>query len=170
MNRRVGYTVGYQGADPDTVAIAAREVGVTTIVDTRRHPTSRRPAFRREALRRRLAEHGIAYRSEPRLGVPTRLRPLAASRPWLFQAAYRGVLSRSPDALEQTVHLARRETIALLCFESEPGQCHRSLLAAAISSAAPIDFRDLDVRRVQDTDDHPGLPLVMGPQDQMKIP
>ena len=162
MTPRIAYTVGYQGIDVDTVAAAARRAGVTIIVDTRRHPTSRRPSFRREALRRRLEADGIQYVSEPRLGVPKRVRPLARSRPWLFQAAYRGVLSRAASAVEETVRMAGSETIALLCFEAKAGECHRSLLANFISASASITFVNLDVGRVEHSDDHPVLEDMVG--------
>ena len=162
LTPRIAYTVGYQGIDVDTVVAAARRAGVTIIVDTRRHPTSRRPSFRREALRRRLEADGIQYVSEPRLGVPKRVRPLARSRPWLFQAAYRGVLSRAASAVEDTVRMAGRETIALLCFEAEAGECHRSLLATCISASASITFVNLDVGRVEHPDDHPVLEDMVG--------
>lgn len=155
MTPKIAYTVGYQGVDVDTMAAAARRAGVTIVVDTRRHPTSRRPAFRREALRLRLETHGIRYVSEPRLGVPKKVRPLARSRPWLFQAAYRGVLGRAAGVVEDTIRLAGHETIALLCFEAEARECHRSLLADAISASAPVTFISLDVGRVEDANDHP---------------
>lgn len=158
----VSYTVGYQGHDVDSFAAAVRRAGVTTVVDTRLHPTSRRPDFRREALRRRLETEGIRYVSEPRLGVPKRVRPLATSRPWLFRAAYRGVLSRSPAAVEETLRIARCETIALLCFEAEARECHRSLLADVLAAAAPIRFVHLAGRRVEDADDHPVPEHMMG--------
>jgi uncharacterized protein (DUF488 family) len=155
MTPKLAYTIGYEGVDVDSVADATRRAGVTVIVDTRRNPTSRRPGFRREALRRRFEEDGIGYRSEPSLGVPKDVRPLARTRPWLFQDAYRGVLSRAREAVEETTRLAACETIALLCFEAEAGECHRSLLAEAISTSAPIAFVDLDVRGIQDANDHP---------------
>jgi uncharacterized protein (DUF488 family) len=169
LTPRIAYTVGYQGIDVDTISTVARRAGVTMVVDTRRHPTSRRPSFRREALRRRLAADGIRYVSEPSLGVPKKVRPLARTRWWLFEAAYRGVLSRATTALEDTVRLASRETIALLCFEAESRECHRSLLAAAISASAPIRFVDLEVGRIENPDDHPAPPLVVSSKDEMKV-
>ncbi len=169
MTRRIGYTVGYQGVDVDTVAAAARRAGVTTIVDTRRHPTSRRPAFRRAALQSRLEAHGIRYVSQPILGVPKKVRPLARSRPWLFQAAYRGVLSREPGVVQDVIRLATEETIALLCFEAEARECHRSLLADAISAAAPVTFVSLDLGWVEDADDHPVAPLVVRAEHEVEI-
>lgn len=169
MTPKIAYTVGYQGVDVDTLAWAARSAGVTMVVDTRRHPTSRRPSFRREALRRSLAAHGVRYVSEPLLGVPKKIRPLARTRPSLFQVAYRGVLSRAARALEDTVRLASVETIALLCFEAESRECHRSLLADAMAASAPITFIDLDVWRIDGTHDHPVLPSMVRPQDEVQV-
>ena len=120
MTPKRGFTIGYEGAHVDQVAAAAKAAGVTLVIDTRRHPTSRRPDYRREALRRQFAERGIGYVSSPMLGVPKRVRPLAKRRPALFRAAYRGVLGRAPEAVEATIDLAARETVALLCFEAEP--------------------------------------------------
>lgn len=153
MTPKTAYTIGYQGIGVDELASAAKQAGVTLILDTRRHPTSRRPAFRREALRARLATHGLAYESRPALGVPSRLRGLARSRPWMFRAAYRGVLGRAESSgdIDATIKSIRDETVALLCFESEAGQCHRSLLAAALAMRAPISFVHLDTGRVQHT-------------------
>ncbi len=162
MTPKIAYTIGYQGLEVDELAEAAKLAGVTLVVDTRLHPTSRRPAFRREALRRALEAHGVGYESRPTLGVPRRIRPLARSHPSRFAAAYRGVLSRDPDAVDATVRSIAAETVALLCFEAEPGQCHRSLLAAAITARAPIAFVDLDGRRVEHADDHPAVPAMVG--------
>lgn len=162
---RIGYTVGYEGVGVDAVALAAQRAGVTMVIDTRRNPTSRRPAFRREALRRRLEAHGIGYLSEPRLGVPTNVRPLARSRPWLFRAAYQGVLGRAASAVDETLRIAIDETIALLCYEAEAGECHRSLLAAHLSARAPVTFSNLHVRRIEDTDDHPRPEAMVSPHN-----
>jgi hypothetical protein len=58
--------------------------------------------------------------------------------------------------------MAGRETIALLCFEAEAGECHRSLLATCISASASITFVNLDVGRVEHPDDHPVLEDMVG--------
>jgi uncharacterized protein (DUF488 family) len=157
MTPKVAYTLGYEGSDPDEIVGIARAAGVTLVLDTRRHPTSRRPAFRREALRNRLALDGLRYESRPALGVPRRVRPLARRRRWMFEAAYRGVLDRARRSgeMDETVSAIKRETVALLCYEAEPGQCHRSLLAEAITASAPVTFIDLRVGRIKNAADHP---------------
>lgn len=170
MTPKVAYTIGYQGREVDEIARSARAAGVTMVVDTRRHPTSRRPAYRREALRQRLADHGLAYESRPALGVPSRLRPLARSKPARFRAAYRGVVARAEASgeLAATMHAISRHTVVLLCFEAEPGQCHRSLLAEAIAARAPVTFVDLGMGRVEHPDDHPRVRVsTVRPEDKM---
>jgi len=167
---KLAFMIGYEGSDPDALVATFRAAGVSMVVDTRKHPTSRRPAFRREALRERLAAGGIKYESRPAFGVPKRVRSLAAHRPAMFQAAYRGVLSRAAADLDAIVDLARQETIALLCFELDPGQCHRSLLADAVAARSPFAFSDLRAGRVEDADDHPGPVGDVRAHDEVQIP
>jgi uncharacterized protein (DUF488 family) len=169
MTPKVAYTVGYEGAEPGAFIAALVAAGVTMVVDTRAKPVSRRPAYRREALRALLEAAGVEYMSRPKLGVPKRIRPLARGRRWLFEAAYRGVIARAESIVDETAILAGRETIALLCFEIDPGQCHRSLLAASIEGRAPIAFRHLRVGDREYPDDHPVAVPVVRSQDQMEV-
>jgi uncharacterized protein (DUF488 family) len=169
MTPRIAFTIGYQGADPTLFVQSLTAAGVTTVLDTRHTPTSRRPAYRREALRERLREHGVAYVSRPALGVPRRIRGLEARRRWLFDAAYRGVLSRAGPELEEAIRLTARETVALLCFEVDPGTCHRGLLADEMTSRAAIMFRHLRPGDGEDADDHPVAVSVVGSDDQVEI-
>ena len=148
MTPHVAFTVGYQGSDPDIFVADLQAAGVAIVIDTRLHPMSRRPAFRREALRTRLAAGGIAYRWQPTLGTPKRIRPLATRRPWLFRAGYRGVLGRAGSDVEEVAAIARSATIALLCFELDERECHRSLLAAELARRAPLHFVHLRPGRV----------------------
>jgi hypothetical protein len=166
---RRAFTVGYQGVDPDDLVELVASAGVTVVVDARLHSTSRRPPFRREALRRRLAASGIGYEARPMFGVPKRVRPLARSRPAMFRRAYRGVLSRAELELEAAADLARRETIAILCFELEPGECHRSLLADELASRSPLAFADLRVGWVENAHDHPGSMAMVRPEHEVQV-
>ncbi len=170
MTTRPAFTIGYQGADPDELARELVVNGVSAVIDTRLHPTSRRPAFRKEALRARLANYGVGYQSWPSLGAPKRIRPLAAQRRRLFRIASEASLRRTPAAVTDAIDLAQRETVALLCFELDPRECHRSILADTMSAAAALDFTHLHVRGSDDTDDQPVLPAVVGPEKQVQVP
>lgn len=167
MTPRVAFTVGYQGVPLGRLVNRLKAAGVTLVLDTRRHPTSRRPDFRRQALQGRLAKGGMLYESRPSLGVPKRIRPLARQRRWLFEAAYRGVLKRAELDVSDVIRLTASERVALLCFETDPWECHRSLLAAAISDRAPVTFTDLSSRNGEDPNDHPVSEHVMSTQDEM---
>lgn len=169
MTPRPAFTVGYQGIEPDLLVRSLTAAGVTTVVDTRRTPTSRRPHYRREALRVRLEDAGIRYTSQPTLGVPKPIRALAQHRRWLFDAAYRGILDRASADVDAAVAMTATETIALLCFEVDPGACHRALLAAEMTARAPILFVHLRPGDGEDADDHPGPMPVVGPDDQMEL-
>ena len=166
MTPRVAYTVGYEGTTPAALAGRLRAAGVTLVLDTRRNPTSRRVGFRRRSLERTLSEHGVRYETWPNLGVPKKIRPLARRRTWLFDAAYRGVISRAAPDLERLVRLVATERIALLCFELDPRECHRSRLASALSKRGPFLFADLRQGNREDPDDHPVPVDVVRPQDQ----
>ena len=169
MSLKRAFTVGYQGADPDALAAELRRRGVSLVIDTRLHPTSRRPAFRRQALSDRLLRHGIGYLSQPALGMPKRYRPFAIRRRWLFRMAYEGSLRREAAVVNDMVRLARRTTIALLCFEFEPGDCHRLILADTMASRAPLTFTHLRLGRSDHPHDKPALPAVVGPQQQDQV-
>ena len=167
MTPRPAFTVGYEGSDLPALLGVLTAAGVTTVVDTRRTPTSRRPAFRREALRRALEDAGLSYVSRPALGMPKALRPLAKrpDRRWLFDLAYRGVLARAVDEVDETVRLGESGRIALLCFEIDPGTCHRELLARAMAARGPFLFDHLRPGDREDADDHPVTELVVRPHD-----
>ncbi len=155
MTPHRAFTIGYQGADRQAFIRELVASGVSVVVDTRERPMSRRPDFRREALRAALESAGVRYESRPRLGVPKRVRALASTKPRRFAFAYGGVLRRADDEVDAVAELARREVVALLCFEVDPERCHRALLAVALASRAPLAFEHLLARRVEDADDHP---------------
>ena len=169
MTPRLAFTVGYQGVEPDALVQSLAAAGVTTVVDTRRTPTSRRPHYRREALRQRLDDSGIGYVSRPTLGVPKPIRALADSRRWMFDLAYRGILGRASADVDAAVAMTETETIALLCFEVDPGSCHRALLATEMAARAPILFAHLRPGDGEDANDHPRPVLVMGADDQVEL-
>ncbi len=169
MHTRPAFTIGYQGADPDELARELVGHGVSAVIDTRQHPTSRRPAFRKEALRARLAGYGVAYWSWPGLGAPRSIRSLAIKRRALFRIAYEASLRRHPEAIGSAIELSRRETIALLCFEVDPGECHRSILADAMTATASLDFTHLHVRRSDHANDEPVLPSMVRPDKKVEV-
>lgn len=134
-------TIGYEGADQESVLDALVAAGVTVLVDVRERPLSRKPGLSKTALSRALAGRGIAYRHVRDLGTPPALRkPYKLTGDWAeLERDFRAhLLWRTPD-LEELGDLAAREHVCLLCFEADPERCHRSLVAARLRELGLVD-------------------------------
>ena len=135
------YTIGYEGATVDEFLAALRQAGVERVIDVRAVPNSRRPGFSKNPLRNALAEIGIDYVHLKALGTPADGRAAArAGRQEDLERIYADQLEL-PEAIvqaEQMKELAAERPSALLCYEREPAQCHRSLLLSAVASDADI--------------------------------
>lgn len=132
------FTIGYEGATVDAFLDTLQQAGVKTLVDVRAVPLSRKPGFSKRALAAALAERGIAYRHLQRLGTPAEGRNAARKGDVAtMRRIYLDHLT-APDATAEMAMLvdeARERPSALLCFEREPGACHRSVLIEQLGAA-----------------------------------
>lgn len=129
------YTIGYEGATQGEVIAALSAAGVELLADVRAVPLSRRPGFSKNILAAGLQEAGIGYVGLKALGTPPEGREAARKHDHATLArVYAGQLEL-PEALAQAAQLrdlAAEKRVALLCFEKEPGGCHRRLLADSV--------------------------------------
>ncbi len=129
------FTIGYEGATQAELIAALKEAGVTLLADIRAVPLSRRPGFSKNILAAGLRDAGIDYIGLKALGTPPEGREAARKGNHARLAeVYSGQLDL-PEAIvqgAQLVEMAQEKPTALLCFEREPGGCHRSLLIDAI--------------------------------------
>ena len=125
------FTIGYEGATVGEFLDALRDAGVERLIDVRAVPNSRRPGFSKTPLRNALAEAGIDYVHLRALGTPADGRAAArAGRHAELERIYSGQLEL-PEAMAeaaQMLGLAAEKPSALLCYERDPGGCHRTLL------------------------------------------
>jgi uncharacterized protein (DUF488 family) len=125
------YTIGYEATTQAEFVAALKAAGVERVIDVRAVPNSRRPGFSQTPLRNALAEEGIDYVHLRALGTPADGRAAArAGRHEDLERIYSGQLEL-PEAMAQAaemVELAREKPSALLCYERDPGGCHRTLL------------------------------------------
>lgn len=140
------FTIGYERASFDGLAVTLVEAGVTLLVDVRAQPHSRRREFAFKHLGPALAAHGIRYESRPELGTPAAGRE-AAKRGELetFARVFAAQLD-TPEAraaLERLQALARDAHVCLLCYERAPSRCHRSLICERLQAEADIETTDL---------------------------
>ncbi|OYW44073.1 MAG: hypothetical protein B7Z08_12260 [Sphingomonadales bacterium 32-68-7] len=138
------FTIGYEQATQAAVVTALREAGVEVLADIRYLPLSRRPGFSKTSLRAAVEEAGIGYRHLKQLGTPAEGRAAARRGDHAELArVYAGQLEL-PEALAQMAELrdlAEHKRVALLCYEREAAECHRSLLTDALLS----DFERVDL-------------------------
>lgn len=138
------FTIGYEQATVQELVDALRAAGIKRVVDVRAVAASRRPGFSKTALAANLAEAGIAYEHLRALGTPKEGRE-AARRGDLsaLETIYAGQLEL-PEAQAQAAIMRDRaasEPVALLCYERNPAECHRTLLLDAV--APDLDRVDL---------------------------
>lgn len=129
--RRLMHTVGYSTHEWPAFLALLRGAGVTAIADVRSHPTARLPSYRRENLAPALRAEGIAYVFlGDELGA-RRIEPAC-------YVAGRADYARIPQLPAFREGIARLErgtaehTIALMCAEKEPLDCHRGVLISRV--------------------------------------
>lgn len=135
------FTIGYEGVTQAEFIAALQEAGVERVIDIRAVPNSRRPGFSKTPLRNALAESGIDYVHFRALGTPADGRAAArAGKLAELERIYAGQLEL-PEAIiagEQMRELVAERPSALLCYEREPGCCHRTLLWRSIVPDAKV--------------------------------
>ena len=135
------FTIGYEKATQPEVIAALQAAGVARLIDVRAVPLSRRPGFSKNILANGLREAGIDYVHLKALGTPPEGREAARKgKHDVLERVYAGQLEL-PEAMAQAaqmVALAEEKPSALLCFERQPGGCHRTLLLREVVPEAEV--------------------------------
>jgi len=121
-------TIGHSTLSFETFLSMLKAAGVTAVADVRSSPVSRRvPHFNREELEAALNDHGVEYRF---LGKELGGTPRASDLYCDGVADYEK-MAREPafrTGLKRVIKGAKEHTIALMCSEHNPLDCHRCLL------------------------------------------
>ena len=135
------WTIGYEGATMDEFLRALTQAGVERVIDVRALPLSRRPGFSKSSLAASLKEAGIDYVHLKALGTPKAGRDAAKKGDRATLEAVYDVQLELPEAQAQAAEmrrLAKEKRSALLCYERDPGCCHRTLLRDAEGEGAEV--------------------------------
>src|SRR5688572_30636879 len=133
------YTIGHSNQPAALLLEALREQAIELLVDIRRYPRSRRnPQFNLEALRSALHAIGIEYRHVEALGGRRDTLPDSPNTA-IREPGFRGYADyMATDAFDRElttlIDLAAERRVAIMCAESNPTQCHRSMVADALVS------------------------------------
>jgi len=161
-------TIGYEGASLADFLVTLKAAGVQLLLDIRELPISRRKGFSKNALSEALAETGIAYSHERALGSPREIRYRLREDGDLarFFSDFREYLATQRSLLD---NLARTTTgsVALLCYERNHAECHRSVVAEALAHRAQSTIRHLIVPY---PDGHQQKPHPARPHPRQSLP
>jgi uncharacterized protein (DUF488 family) len=132
------FTAGYEQSEPEDFLLRLQASGVEMIVDVRDMPLSRKRGFSKNQLQALLAEVDIGYLHVKPLGAPKEIRdPLRTGGSWWeYIKGYERVLRSQTAQIDALIKLAREKRICLLCFERNPAECHRSLVAREMERRA----------------------------------
>ena len=147
---RLIYTIGYEGASLGDFLDTLIDAQVDRVVDIRDVPASRRPGFSKNKLREALAEHEIEYTHLKPLGDPKEGRDaMRRGDVRAFQEIFGAhITSRAAqEALQTAVDLATEDSVVLLCFERDPKNCHRTIVASLMGELASFETKHIGVQK-----------------------
>ncbi len=136
-------SIGYERRAVSDFVATLVEHSVRRLIDVRAVPLSRRSEYRKSALEQTLKAAGIQYVHVREAGNPYREGKEDRDK---CLAAYRRHISRSPAALRAIGKmLMTTSTVAVLCYERDHAECHRSVLLDVLQKSG----RDLRVIAVE---------------------
>jgi uncharacterized protein (DUF488 family) len=130
-------TIGHSNRPVSELIEMLKAHGVEVLADVRSVPRSRHnPQFNRDVLPESLVAAGIQYVHMPGLGGLRHPRKDSRNTGWR-NSSFRGYADymQTPEfeaALSGLLELAKDRRVAIMCAESVPWRCHRSLIADAL--------------------------------------
>ncbi len=131
------YTLGHSSRDWAEFIRVLAKFEIELVVDVRTVPKSKRnPQYNQNVMPPALKEAGIRYHHLRGLGGLRKPNPDSHNTGWR-NAAFRGYADYMQTAdfetsLQSLLKLAVRRRTVILCAESVPWHCHRSLIADAL--------------------------------------
>lgn len=131
------FTVGHSTRTLDDFVKLLRQYDIGRLVDVRTIPRSRHnPQFNKESLGVFLRNRGIAYRHMKELGGLRHARTDSPNTGW-HNASFRGfadymLTAEFSAAIDKLIGLAGKKLTVIMCAESVPWRCHRSLIGDAL--------------------------------------
>ncbi len=158
-------TIGYEGSTPEQFLDTLRRTGVSLLLDVRELPISRRRGFAKTALSMALEDAGIDYEHDRALGAPREIRHRLREDGDLrrYFADFREYLATRKGHLDE-LSARLSGAVALMCFERNPAECHRSVVASALARRLGCEVEHLEVAR------HGKAPIRPGTHPRQGVP
>lgn len=130
------YTIGYQNLSIDEFINILVKKGIKFVLDVRNTPFSYKYGFSKSWLTKYLPEFNIEYANMPELGIPEIYRKsLNDNALW---EKYREILKSSGTYINDVMRTLKRKPTVLICFEANPEECHRYILAKELSKKTKL--------------------------------
>lgn len=129
------YSIGYEGKSVDEFLMELIQEKVQVLVDVRNRPWSMKFGFKKHTLQSFCGGLGIEYINIPDLGIPGSYRKKLETKgdyEILFKR-YKQIITKKEDELNNLKDMAKKKRIALMCFESNPEYCHRTIIARELA-------------------------------------
>lgn len=142
------FTIGYQRARAADFVAAMKAAGVTTLIDVREVPWSRRREYAKKALAETLNAAGIAYVHLKGLGTPKSGRAAAKAGDRAGFEAIFAAHTKTPEFqsdLAKAAVIARAGGTCLMCYERDPNNCHRQIVAGLMQDKDGFEVRHITV-------------------------
>ena len=142
------YTMGYEGLDDRRFLANLSHHGIDVVVDVRKLPLSRKKGFSKTALKEMLNGGNIEYVNFQDLGAPKEIRDelFQSGNYNRFFKKYLNCIADKNDLIEDIHSLIDSgKNVLLLCFERNPEQCHRKVVADQIKK---LDGNGLEVKHI----------------------
>lgn len=137
------YTIGHSTRDYESFLAIVKKAKISAIADVRSSPLSHQfPHFDREVLRDELRRDGIAYVF---LGQELGGRPAKKQLYCDGVADYEKMAAEQSfsKGIERVLEGAKKYTIALMCSEYNPLDCHRCLLVGRALSERGVEVQHI---------------------------
>lgn len=157
------FTVGHGARPIDAFIAVLRSAEVGALVDIRRYPGSRKhPQFGRDALALALGERGIGYEWQGDALGGRRSRQPGSRHSALHSASFAGYADHMDTAqfraaVDALVARVPEERLAIMCAETYWRNCHRMLVADALTLRGATVVHLLDAGRREAHRLHPTM-------------
>lgn len=142
------FSIGYEGTTIDQFIDELLAQDIERIIDVRSVPISRKHGFSKKLFASYLAQADVGYSHLPVLGCPKDIRDAyKQDKDWsAYTIKFCRYLKTQENALENLYLLAAEERCALLCFEADFRECHRSLITRHITKNYGLPAQHLLVK------------------------
>lgn len=131
------YTLGYESAAIEDFIATLKTADIKRIIDVREYPLSRRKGFSKNILHALLQANDVDYVHLRGLGDPKEGREAARAGNYeKFLQIFTSHMKTAPAVadLKTAIDLATSSVSCLLCYERNPDECHRTIVAKAIAA------------------------------------